>query len=72
MVTNLNPLDVRRLAAIRGYRSLAELARASGVSPSYVYLIQSGYMPSESKLTVLAAALRCRRSTLLKAIRHDG
>jgi len=71
MATTQTPLDVRQLAAIRGYRSLAELAREARVSPSYLYLIQAGYMPSPTKLTRLAAALRCRRSTLLKAIRRD-
>jgi len=42
---------------IRGY-SLSELARRSGVSRSYLYLIESGgSIPTEEKLRALAKAL---------------
>jgi len=66
------PLGLHGLAVLAGFRSLAELARATDISLSYIYNIRAGYKPSSEKLQRLAAALDVSERKLLKAIRHDG
>jgi len=63
------PLGLHGLAVLAGFRSLAELARATIISLSYIYNIRAGYKPSAEKLERLAAACRSRERGASAAVR---
>lgn len=63
--------NLAALAVLAGYRSLAELARETDISLSYIYSIRGGYKPSAVKLARLAAALAVPEARVVEAIRRD-
>jgi len=66
-------MTLKRLARVKGFMSLTELAEdTDGVSQGYLYQISGGYMPPEATRRRISRALNCSDSELVEAINNGG